>query len=154
MCEFVSWIEKRELVKGKPKLYYLTGTQIFQTEKGKELQKWCKSKDDLVGHGAIRYFYGLESDEGTNQECTDFTKPLNFPRAIVKAIKDGEMRELGTPQGLLLKPKWDAIDKEYQTKWDAIYKEYQTKRDAIDKEYQLAFWDLFAIKENRAEAWR
>jgi len=39
-----------------------------------------------------------------------------------------------------LKPKKDAIDKEYQPKKDAIYKEYQTKKDAIDKEYQTK-WD-------------
>ena len=146
MCEFISWIEKKELVTGKPKLYFLTGKQVFETEKGKELQAWCKSKDDLVGHGAIRHFYGLEQDEGEIRECTDFSTPHNFPNAIVTAIKDGEMRGLGTPQGLLSKPLYD----KYQADLKLLDDKYQADCKLLGDKY----WDLFAIRENRSEAWR
>ena len=127
MCEFVSWIEKDK------KIYFLTGNQIFNTLKGKALQAFCASKDDHVGHGAIRHYYRLAKYDGIQRECTDFSTPNNFPDEIVVAIKEGKMRGLGVqPSELLTAP---------------VYKLYQETTENI-------FWDIFAIPENRNPLWR
>jgi len=131
MCEFISYIEKG---RGKnKKTYFLTGEQVFNSVRGTALQEYTKSKDDLTGHGAIRWFYELEG--GTERECTDFSKPDNFPTEIVEAIKKGEMRGFPFPRGLLSTP----LDADYTAKCDALVKE---------------MWDLFAIQENRNQVWR
>ena len=169
MCEFISWIEK------KGKVYFLTDEQVYNSPTGEVLNKWSQNiEEDKKGHGAIRFYFNLEG--GKERECTDFSKPDNFPIEIVIAIKNGQFQSFGRPEGLLSQPKWDAIDKEYharrdaihkeyQPKWDAIHKEYHAKRDAIHKKYQakwdaidieyhVKFWQAFAIKRNRAEAWK
>jgi len=97
MCEFISWIEKNK------DIIFLTGDDVFRTKEGKKLQKYCGNNEDLVGHGAIRRFYNIPHNVGVNIECSNFLSPRNFPKEIVKAIKSGKMRGLGTPDGLLLK---------------------------------------------------
>ncbi len=143
MCEFVSWVETHELDKqGKTKIFFLTGKQIFETEKGKKLQEWAKSSEDLVGHGAIRFYYGLEQDKGTNQECTDFSFPDNFPIGIVKAIKRGDMMEFAMPRGLLLKPLYDKywadrkpLDDKYLADLKSLYDKYLADLKPLDDKY-------------------
>ena len=137
MCEFVSYIQKGR------KFYFLTGKQVFETPKGEALRKWCKSTDDYVGHGAIRWYYGLEQKDGRNVGCTDFSSPENFPTMIVRAIKRGDMQGLGTSEGLLT----DAADAEYKRGTAPAYAEYKRVTAA-------AFWGLFANPENRVKAWR
>jgi len=111
MCEFISWIEKRD------KVFFLTGKQVFHTRIGKEvIQKQC-GLDDYTGHGAIRLFYGLEQDEGMDKECTDFSTPDNFPAAIVRAIKKGDMRGLGTAVQLLSELAWVEHERIEQSAW-------------------------------------
>jgi cell division septum initiation protein DivIVA len=100
MCEFISYIEKNGEV------LFLTGDDVFNTKRGKQLQKHCKSADDLTGHGAIRWYFGIDDkplEGGKERECTDFSSPANFPKPIVKAIKAGLMAGFkdGTPQELL-----------------------------------------------------
>ena len=130
MCEFASWVEKGR------KVYFLTDNQIFGTRKGKELQEWSGNPDDYIGHGAIRFYYGLEQDEGINKECTDFSSPDNFPPVIVKAIKDCKFKNLliPLPLGLLTA---------------LLYSDYRAKTALLDSDY----WDLFAIPENRNLSW-
>jgi len=103
MCEFVSWIEKDD------DIIFLTGDDVFRSKRGKALQKYCQSYDDLPGHGAIRWYYNFTG--GHNRECTDFTTPDNFPPEIVKAIKSGEMRGLGVSHQLLTHLAWAEFDK-------------------------------------------
>jgi hypothetical protein len=136
MCEFVSWIEKDGAI------LFLTGNDVFNTKWGKELREHCGNDDDLVGHGAIRYYYNLSSDTGINKECTDFTKPSNFPDEIVKAIKNGEMRGFSFPPGLLCKPlnedywaKLKALDEDYGAKLKPLNEDYWAKRKALDEDY-------------------
>ncbi len=136
MCEFISFIKK-----GK-KIYFLDYDKIYNTEKGRLLQKET-SKDDYIGHGAIRFYYGLEQDEGKNCECTDFSTPKNFPNEIVIAIKEGRFRGMATPGELLTQPALAEYEKVEQPAWA----EYEKVR-------QTAFWDLFAIPENRNPEWR
>ena len=167
MCEFVSWVEK-----GK-KVYFLT-TPLIESEKGSVLLKNCR--EDIAGHGAIRLFYGLEQDEGTNKECVDFSSPANFPAAIVEAIKSGEMRGLGTPEGLLTPKAWAQYLVVKQTAWaqyeaveQTAWAQYLVVKPPALAQYkavertawaqykaveQTAFWDLFADPQNRAEVWK
>lgn len=148
MCDFVSWIEKDN------KVLFLTHDLVFNTEKGKLLRDWCKSTDDYCGHGAIRYYYGLERDHGKDRECTDFTTTANFPYAIVKAIKAGKMGGIGFNTDMLN----DKARAEYAAIRDKAYAEYHAVYDKAWAEHiavcEKAFWDLFDIPENRIKAWR
>ena len=149
ICEFVSWIKKDK------KVYFLTGTQVFDSSKGEALRRWCASpyEDDYAGHGAIRWFYGLEEREGVNRECSNFSAPKNFPAVIARAIKSGEMRGLGIPPGL----HTPAAQAEYDRVCAPALAEYgvYVVTQAEYKHFkQAAFWDLFAKPENRIEAWR
>ncbi len=152
MCEFVSFIEK----KGKVNQILFLTKPLIESEKGKKLLAGVPH-DDLVGHGAIRLFFGFGQDEGTNRECTDFSKPSNFPSIIVRAIKRGDMRGMGTPQGLLS----DAVDAKWKAEWDAVDAKWRPERDAVDakgkaewKAADAKFWDLFTNPENRNPEWR
>jgi len=125
MCEFVSWIEK-----GK-KIYFLTGEQVFHTDKGQSLRTWCGSVDDYVGHGAIRYFYGLEQDEGVNKEGTTFSRPDSFPEVIVSALKRGDFKGFPLPRGLLKK----LLDDKYQADRKLLEDKYWADLKPLDDKY-------------------
>ena len=140
MCEFISAVKTKDK-HGKDKYLFLTYDLIHNTPTGKLLQKKYKG-DDLIGHSAIREYFEVRSGHGDNWECTDFSTPKNFPAVIAEAIKRGEFRGFGFPEGLLT-PK---ASEDYQAKSNALYEDYQAKSKA-------AFWDSFAVKENRAEAW-
>jgi hypothetical protein len=175
MCEFISYIEKNGEV------LFLTGDDVFNTKRGKQLQKHCKSADDLTGHGAIRWYFGIDDkplEGGKEQECTDFSSPANFPEPIVKAIKAGLMAGFkdGTPQELLTNPALAEYEKiriparaEYlkikKTAWAEYLKIKKTARAEYEKiripawaEYlkikNTAFWALFADVNNRNPKWR
>jgi hypothetical protein len=141
MCEMLSWIEKKTGT--KTKIYFLTGRQIFETEKGREFREWCKSPDDYTGHGAIRHFYGLEQDEGTNEECTDFSTPANFPKAIVSALKAGDYRGFPIPQKILSKPlndkyqaDWKTLNDKYKADWKPLNDKYKADWKPLNDKYQ------------------
>ena len=156
MSDFLSWIEKPSTVKGKPDIYFLTAKQVFHTRKGKLLQK--ELAGDYIGHSAIRFYYDLPDTIGRHnlfdKESTNFSSPANFPAVIVRAIKRGDFAGMGTPKGLLCQPAWA----EYEKIRQQAYAEYEKIRQQALAEYekirQPAFWDLFAINENRAEAWK
>ena len=124
MCEFASWIEKDN------KVYFLNSNQVYNTTRGKALQKWSGNiEDDKRGHGAIRYYYNLEG--GVDMECTDFSTPDKFPDRIVKAIKEGKMEGMGCPKGLLLPNLYN----DYETKCKLLNNDYETKRKLLDDDY-------------------
>ena len=153
MCEFVSWIEKDDEV------LFLTGEDVFHTKRGKELQKYCSSKDDLTGHGAIRWYFAKDDiplQGGKEKECTDFSTPDNFPKAIVKAIKRGEMAGFqdDIPLELLMASAWA----EYEKVAASALAEYEKVRAPARAEYNKVsnnkFWALFADVNNRNPKWR
>ena len=150
MCEFVSAVKTKDK-NGKDKYYFLTHDLIHNTPRGELLQKKYGG-DDLIGHSAIREYFYLRN--GENWECTDFSKPKNFPAVIVKAIKRGEFRGFGTPEGLLTAQAW----KQYEDITAPAWKQYKDITAPAWKQYKditaPAFWDLFANPQNRAEAWR
>jgi hypothetical protein len=139
MCEFVSWIEKDS------KVYFLTGRQVYQTKRGKELQKHSGNiEDDKLGHGAIRFYYHIEG--GQDKEYTDFTKPNNLPSKIVTAIKLGRMRGMAYGVSGLLTATADKAwqeatapaDKAYQEATAPADKAWQEAKNTADKAYQEA----------------
>ena len=152
MCDYISWIEKGD------EILFLTGPDVFSSQRGSELQNHCKSKDDLTGHGAIRWFYGIGKDVGKERECTNFSTPANFPKQIVKAIKKGQMWGFGeVPRGILTpalyadyKAKRAPLDADYNAKTNALYADYNAKTNALYADY----WALVTDANNRAPAWR
>ena len=141
MCEFISYIEKNGEV------LFLTGDDVFNTKRGKQLQKHCKSADDLTGHGAIRWYFGIDDkplEGGKERECTDFSSPANFPKPIVKAIKAGLMAGFkdGTPQELLTntaRAEYDKIKNPAEAEYDKItntaWAEYEKITNPAGAEY-------------------
>ena len=171
MSRFISWIDI-----GEGKVRFLTDRDIFETDRGRHLQARTATRH-IVGHGAIRWFYQLRRDDGVDRECTDFSSPGNFPSEIADAIRAGAFRGLGTPRGLLSQPAWE----EYQEVEAASLAEYMQLERMLLAEYrqlerpvsavehqdtqaaawmkhqaviQPLFWDLFAVPENRADAWK
>jgi hypothetical protein len=136
MCEFVSWIEKDGTV------LFLTHADVYDTVRGKELQAFCKTKQDYVGHGVIRFFFELSETSGINKECTNFSSPNNFPTEIADAIKAGKMWGFGNPQGLLGKvalAKYNKVCNPARAKYDKVcypaLAKYNKVCDAARAEY-------------------
>jgi hypothetical protein len=158
MCNFISWIEKNG------EILFLTANDIFNTKRGRELQKHT-TPDDFIGHGAIEFFYRLEYGTGKHLECEDFSSPKNFPPQIVSAIKRLQFVGLGTPMELLSKTaraEYRKIEQtalaEYRKIEHTALAEYRKIEQPAWAEYekieQTAFWKLFRLKKNRAKAWR
>ena len=169
MCHFISWID----LEGQ--LYYLTAKEL-RSRRGKELKEYLGSAyaDDVVGHGAIDWYYDLKG-KGIHRECTDFSSPANFPGEIVKAIKSGAFKGMGICPELLnesAKAEYNKIDQsawaEYkkinQSAWAEYWKieqsawaEYdkieQSARAEYDKIEQDTFWRLVIDAKNRSTAW-
>ena len=126
MCEFLSWVEKRSMA------YFLTGEQLF-SEKG---QVWVEehgiSPDDYCGHGTIRKWYMIDSGDGVDKECTDFSSPDNFPPAIVRALKDGKFK------GFLFLPELlrKRLSDDYWAKRKPLDDDYWAKRKPLDDGYE------------------
>ena len=134
MCEFVSWIE----YEGHE--YFLKNSDL-ETKEGRRLLK-SDVRDDLCGHGAIRSYYPELKDKGLNKECTDFSSQKNFPKAIAKSIKNGELSSIGMCTVVLTAPAWAEYNKvkapawaEYNKVKDAALAEYNKVKDAAWAEY-------------------
>ena len=87
MCQFISWKEY------KGKNYFLTNEDL-ETKEGKKLLKE-DVKADLCGHGALTSYYPELQYKGNSHECSNFSTPDNFPKEIVKAIKQGKLSRIG-----------------------------------------------------------
>ena len=86
MCQFVSWIE---LPEGAPcGVLFLTDKEVY-SEVGKEKLTGVQD-NDVIGHGAIRAFYGLKPNEGTQREITAFWKKKSFPPEIARYLESPE----------------------------------------------------------------
>ena len=145
MCHFVSWVEKDS------KVYYLTGKQVYETRRGKELQKYSGNiEDDKLGHGAIRLYFDLEG--GNDMECTDFSDTRNIPVEIVTAIKDGKMRGMvAEVHSLLTTTAW----KVYQEIKASAWKGCQESTASAWKGYEeTKASDCQAYEETIASAWK
>jgi len=168
MCEFASW-------KGyKGKNYFIT-TDELNTKEGRELLK-SEYKADISGHGAIEHYYSELKGKGKNKECIDFSTPDNFPKEIVKAIKQGKFRSIGICVDILNEKGKKLYEKIKQSAWAkyekieqpalAEYKkikqpalaEYEKIKQPALAEYekikQSAFWDIAKQKKYRKNNWK
>jgi len=130
--DFVSWIEMRD-----KSVRFLTKKMIYQTEEGRNLQRYCRAINNalptfgsMYDHAAIRFYYDMDSGQGTRKECTDFSSPANFPKPIAEALKNNELETRGVPfPDQLLNNNCD----------------YATDEEG---------WRLFEKRENRASVWQ
>jgi len=155
MCKFISWVERRD------KTYFLTGKQIFSDAGQEKLKRLGVSSDDYRGHGTIRAWYKIDSGDGIDKECADFSSPDNFPDIIATAIKTGVMEGLGIETALLLKPALAEYEKIEQSAW-AEYKkieqpawaEYERIRQPASAEYKKIEQSAWAeYKKIKQPAW-
>ena len=124
MCEFISW----KFYKGNN--YFLTNADL-ETKEGKKLLK-PEVKDDLCGHGAIENYYPELIGKGDNFECSDFSILKNFPKEIVKAIKQGKLSRIGICLDVLN----DLGKKEYEKIEQPAYAEYLKIQQPALAEYE------------------
>ncbi len=141
MCQFVSWVERRG------KVYFLTGNQLFHTQKGKELLATI-SHNNLCGHGTIRAYYGIDAGDGVDKECNNFSSPDNFPTIITEAVKSGRMRGIGFNSRLLSEPArvecnkaCNAAGDEYNRTWDAAWAMCEKVGRETNKVEHAKVWD-------------
>ena len=102
MCDFISWIEVEK--DGNKILLYLTDEEVFSPT-GEERLKECRH-NDVIGHGAIREYFGEFFGSGVRAreyELKDFWNAEKLPKEIADKIKDfdshwGRMFESGAFQ--------------------------------------------------------
>ena len=172
MCEFLSWIE---LPNGE--LKYISDFELG-TRDGIKLKKFLGERysNEIVGHGAIKTYFGLKHGVGKDCECIDFSTPDNFPDEIVQKIKAGKFSQLGINRQLLshsakeeylkvVDPAWKEYRKVVNSAWEEhkkaeglAWKEYNKVKVPAWKKYKkaerLAFWKLFVNPKNRSKKWR
>lgn len=147
MCQFISWIEH------DGKILFLTDDEL-STPRGYELREYLgrQFNNDIIGHGAIRWYYHLNYYEGFDHECTDFTDSKNFPSEITQAIKQGLFEKIANPiEGILSKPVWEKYVAELRAflypEWESTFKVFKALKNA-------AFWNLVKEPNNRVKKWQ
>ena len=135
MCQFISW----KFYEGKN--YFLTNEDL-DTKEGKKLLK-SDVIADLYGHGALQSYYPELEHKGNNLECSDFSSPDNFPKEIVKAIKQGKLSRIGICLDIL-----NVIGKaEYKKIEQPAWAEYE-------KIEQIIFSEIVKQKKYRKDNWK
>ena len=174
MCEFISWIEYKD------QILFLKDSDL-KTKEGKELVKYLSSQFsvDIKGHGAIRKFYNIPDNTGTDKECTNFKKATNFPVEIVKSLLDGDMiricgnnlpLDILTPSAKteyqkitqsawaeyqkITQPAWAEYLKIQQSAWAEYLKIQQSAWAEYLKIQQSEFWKLMENKNNIRKEWK
>ena len=144
MCDFVSTIEA-----GKD-VFFLTNSDL----KPKKLARFKKENpewyDDIMGHGALQWFYPDLKGKGIHKEYTDFSTPDNLPIEIVNAIKNLEMTQIGMDLGLLNEAGVVEYEKIRKPAWDEYEKITKPARDEYEKIINPA-WDEYEKITNRAQ---
>jgi hypothetical protein len=128
MCEFISWIEKDGQV------FFLTAKDL-KSKRGRELKKHCGNDADLVGHGAIRYYFDLI--DGKDKECIYFGDPEKFPPEIQQAILNGEFVGMGICLGVLnnqARTEYCKMEQAARLEYDKIEMSARLKREKINNQ--------------------
>lgn len=125
--------------------------------KSQEFQRRAKedkvSPDDYLGHWTIRWWHRLQG--GESFETRDYSSPVFFPDDVVAAVRNGEYRGLAImPDMLTEKAKIAYYSRRKNSFLDHNRLELRREMAAYESEIDEAFWDLFAISENRLPAWR
>lgn len=145
MSEFISWKEVTT-ADGDTEILFLTHDQIYNSKRGRELQKHT-TPDDYIGHGAIAFYYEIDPKIGVDKECTDFSSPNNFPSAITEAIKAGRFYLLAEPKQLLTKKSRNSLDDDYEAKLKPLYDDYWAKLKPLDDDYLAKLKPLYGDYE-------
>ena len=82
MCDFISWVEYDDGI------FFLTDAQVLSSE-GRKLFKDCQD-NDVLGHGAIRRYYSLESYQGTDGEQRNFWETKTLPEPLKSLLATPE----------------------------------------------------------------
>ena len=146
MCQFISW----KSYKGKN--YFLTDSDL-ETKEGKKLLK-KEVKDDLCGHGALQHYYPELEFKGISFECSDFSDPKNFPKEIVRSIKQGKLSRFGIALGILNDRGMAEYEKIEQSAWAEYEKIKQPALAEYKKIKQPAFWKIAKQKKYRKDNWK
>jgi len=157
MCHFVSWVEYQG------ENYYIDN-DCLETKEGRELVEYCEASADLMGHGAIRKYFGLQI-KGIDKEITDFTSIKYIPKEIVDKIKRGKFssiyQELSilTPKALEKYGEVEApaLEKYLEVEAPARKKYLEVKAPASEKYLEVeasAYHSLVKVKSNRIKEWR
>lgn len=118
ICEFVSYLKSDTGI-----ILHLNDHDVWETEDGKKLSVYDGFVDcngDICpksanGHGAIAKFFQLSCSAFGNCEkihAMNFSSPKNFPKDIVKDIKDMKMIRMSTGQ-----ENWKALLPLILEKW-------------------------------------
>ena len=144
MCKLASWVEVD--IKDKKVIYFLDKNKLRGKE-GNELKKYLGSKydNDVVGHGAIRYYYPELKGIGKDREVNDFSNPKRFPKIIADSIKAGDFDCFFDSR--LVNMLNDKGREEYLKIEQPAYEEYL-------KTIRSTFWKIFKDKNNRKKVWK
>ena len=153
MCDFVSWIEYKDMV------FFLQNSDL-RTKQGKKLLL-PEYIDDLQGHGAIRHYYPELGSKGVDRECTDFSNPKNFPNEIVKAIKAGKMSKIGICLGILTQParaKYEEVEQQARAKYEEVRQPAWAKYEEVRQQARAKYEEVrqparAKYEEVRQQAW-
>jgi len=128
MCEFLSWIK---MPNGN--LKYISDFEL-NTRDGQKLRKslFPLFGSEIVGHGAIKTYFGLTNHAGRDCECANFSDPNNFPGKIVRKIKEGKFSKLGLNGLLLTDSAWE----EFKKAIDSAREEYGKVTGPAREEYK------------------
>ena len=135
-------------------MLFLTA-EDYRSERGRGLVAAQGCDDDFIGHGSIRYYYGISNDRfsvgdmlqgGEDKEEQDIaTRRNRIPRVIQEAILNGKFA--GVPyaydENLLV---GEARGKFLTT--------LALENSLLPRTVSNRFWKLFADPKNRVEAWR
>jgi len=111
---------------------------LLNSEEGRNLRRYVQVTKAIVpqvcvtDHGAIEFIYDLKPYAWEHKECSDFSRPDNFPPVIVEAIKNCTIATEGVP-----------FPSELLT--DEANEIWQNHEEA---------WKLFENVQNRREIWR
>jgi hypothetical protein len=156
MCDFVSTCELDEeelesilTVEKGDKVLFLTHDDVYKSPKGKKIFGTIP-QENLKGHSAVRRFFELKGNVGSEREYNDLSDPESLPPALVRAIRAGKFVGIGYSTQLLSS---DGIEKFEKAK-EKVIKSKSEKPYGDFYEITKAFWSVFtAAKANRAEAW-
>jgi len=146
MCKFLSWIE---LPNGE--LKYISDFEL-NTRDGQKLRKslFPLFGSEIVGHGAIKTYFGLTNHAGRDCECANFSDPNNFPDKIVGKIKEGKFSKLGLNGLLLTDLAWEKYEKVAGLAWEEYRKVMGPAWEKYKKVAALA-WEEY--KKVTGPAW-
>ncbi len=146
MCRAISWIET-----GSEKVLFITSKDL-KTKKGKELIEFLEGDlSDLKGHGAIRYYFGLKARQGRAREVNDLSSPKNFPKEIVKAVKNLEFKGIWSNTDLLNakgRKEWAEVN------WSEFESQGHIPWERLVRIKQSNMWKVFRDKKYRNKNWK